>query len=179
MDFLSYRKIRQAFGSIWETHSVEKSVSGRFTKLTGLLLALSLLVGCSYTPYRIDFGVINNYPSAQEGANTYCTDGLEASLSLQDVKVESGLIASGKSGGAMLIVPEGANPGTLLTTEARCYREGEEVGYAFVEKSYRSPRIPIVDVFPPPAEGPSEITNCVEPTEARGVPICIKGDPYS
>ena len=151
---------------------------GQFTRLMGLLLALSLLEGCSYTPYQITLGVTNRYADGTEGPNTYCTDGLEASLELQGVKVETGLLAPDESRAVDLIVPEGANPGTLLITEARCYRNGEEVGYALVEKPYRSPQIPIVSVVPPPAEGDTNDPTCVELTEARGVPLCIEGDPY-
>ena len=149
---------------------------GRFTKLAGLLLALSLLGGCVRTPYSIFLGVTNDYPS--EGAGTYCTDGLEASLTLQNLKVESGLIAPDESGGANLIVPEGANPGTLLVTEARCYRDGEEVGYALVEKPYRASNIPTVGIIPPPAEGPLDYVTCSEPLEATGVPICVSSSLY-
>ena len=156
---------------------MEKSVFGPFTKLAGLLLVLSLLGGCSYTPYRLILGVTNHYQSGQE--DTYCTDGLEASLELQGVKVETGLLAPDESRAVDLIVLEGANPGTLLITEARCYRDGEEIGYALVEKPYRSPDIPIVSVVPPPAEGPNEYLGCTQPTVARGVELCIEGDPYS
>ena len=179
MDFLSYRKIRQPFESTWGTHSVEKSVFGQFSKLAGLFLALSLLAGCSHTPYLISLGVTNRYADGTEGPNTFCTDGLEASLELQSVKVETGLLAPDEGRGVDLIVPEGANPGTLLITEARCYREGEEVGYALVEKPYRSPDIPAVDVVPPPAEGPNESFGCTQPTEARGVKLCVKSDLYN
>ena len=173
------QKTTRVSGSIWATRLEEKSVFGQFTKLTGLLLALLLLGGCARTPYQISLGVINEYPSPGEDINTYCTDALEASLVLQGIKVESGQIAPGKTTSVDLIVPEGANPGTLLITEAWCYRDGEEVGYALVEKPYEAPRIPAVDVLPPPTEGSSEIAGCVELTETRGVPICIVGDPYN
>ena len=161
------------------TSKEEKSVFGRSTKFVGLLLALSLLAGCVRTPYQISLGVINEYPSSGEDINTYCTDALEASLVLQGIKVESGQIAPGETISVDLIVPEGGEPGTVLTTAARCYRDGEEVGYALVEEPYEAPRIPAVDVLPPPTEGSSEIAGCVELTETRGVPICIVGDPYN
>ena len=151
---------------------------GRFIKFAGLILVLSLFGGCARTPYSISLGVRNIHPSVTEDANTYCTDGLEASLTLQGIEVESGRIAPGETISVDLIIPEGAHPGTVLTTVARCYREGQEVGYALVERPYQAPHIPIVGVRPPPIEGSSEISGCVEPTEARGVPICIKGDPY-
>ena len=151
---------------------------GRFTKLAGLLLALSLLGGCVRTPSSIFLGVTNDYPSGTVGADTYCTDGLEASLTLQNLKVESGLIAPDESGGVDLIVPEGVNPGTLLITEAWCYRDGEEAGYVLVEKPYRASNIPTVGVIPPPAEGPLDYASCTTPTETRGVPICIESQLY-
>ena len=143
-------------------------MSGQFIKFTGLFLALLLLGGCVRTPSRLILGVVNDYPpSVLEGPDTYCNDALEASLTLQGIKVESGLINPGETISTGLIVPQGAGPGTVLITEARCYRDGEEVGYALVEKSYRAPRIPTVSVLAPSSEGTSDF-DCVELTEARG-----------
>lgn len=151
---------------------------GQFTKFAGLLLALSLLGGCARTPYLISLGVINDYPDGTVGANTYCTDYLEAKLTLKGIKVESGPIAPDETISVDLIVPEGGEPGTLLITEARCYRDGEEVGYALVEKPYRAPHIPVVGILAPPTKDHTGDSTCTELTEARGVHICIEGDPY-
>lgn len=140
----------------------------------GLFALLLLLGGCTHTPYIIYFGVINDYI----GRGTFCTDGLEGNFVLQGAKIESGLIAPGESIGIDLITPEGASPGTVMTTEAWCYRDGEEVGYIRIERPYRYSSIPLVDVFPSSAEGELDYPLCTEPTEARGVPICVDSQLY-
>ena len=143
-------------------------MSGLFIR-AGLFALFLFLGGCTTTPYSIPFGVNNDYI----GRGTFCTDGLEASLVLQGAKVESGLVAPGETFGRDLITPEGASPGTVMTTEAWCYRDGEEVGYVQIERPYRSSNIPTIGVLPPPAEGELSNSSCVDPTEARGVPICV------
>lgn len=146
---------------------------GQFIR-AGLFALLLLLSGCTATPYVISLGIDNNFA----GEGTFCTDGLEGSLVLQGARVESGLIAPDETISVDLITPEGASPGTVMTTEARCYRDGEEVGYARVERPYRSGNIPTVDVLPSTDGNELDYPPCVELTETRGVPICIVSQLY-
>ena len=137
------------------------------------LLAL-LLSGCTVTPERILLGVDNDYI----GRGTLCTGGLEASLTLQGARVESGVIAPGETISVDLITPEGAAPGTIMTTEARCYEGDEEIGYIKIEEPYKASSIPTVDIIAPPAEGEANNISCAEPTEAQGVTICVESQLY-
>ena len=140
----------------------------------GRAALLLLLGGCTGTLRFISLSVDNSYL----GRGTLCTDGLEASLVLQDARVESGLVAPGEIIDEHLSPPRGASPGTVMTTEASCYQGGEEVGYIRVEKPHNSSDAPIVNILPSPADGELDYPSCVEPTEARGVPICIVSQLY-
>ena len=148
-------------------------MTSRASRLTLAFLIFSVLGGCAVAPSEISLGIANRYDE-----DTYCTDGLEASLELEGNRVETGLLAPEESGGDDLFVPEGAGPGAILKTEARCYRDGQEVGYVLVEKPYRADNIPTVNIIPPPAEGSNDYIGCTQPTEARGVKLCVSSSLY-
>ena len=68
-----------------------------------------------------------------------------------------------------------------LVTEAWCYDEADdEVGFVKVDKPLRHGYIPTVDVLAPLKAKPTfdEASECVAPTEQRGVELCVKSDLY-
>lgn len=154
------------------------------------LLALTLGGCIQQPPDSIFLDVSNTSTSVSEeiGAPMACEGGVKASLSLAGVTVTTELAyppPAGEEGidspSAQMDVPASVRFGMPLITEAWCYNEANgEVGYAKVDKPLRNRYIPRVIVLAPLKANPTfdEASECVAPTEQRGVELCILSDLY-
>lgn len=154
------------------------------------LLAL-ILGGCvQQPPDSIGLTVFNDSSTVSEagGLPMACEGGVKATVSFAGVSMASPLLRPSyarepedPSSHVQMSVPATARLGMPLVTEAWCYDEADsEVGYAKVDKPLSNRYIPVVDVLAPLKAEPTfdEASECVAPTEQRGVELCIKSDLY-
>lgn len=165
-----------------------KLVRSSFIKSS--LLALTLGGCIQQPPGSIFLDVSNTSTSVSEevGAPMACEGGVKASLSLAGITVTTGLAyppSEGEEGAdspsAQMDVPASVRFGMPLVTEAWCYDGADgELGYAKVDKPLRNRYIPVVNVLAPLKAKPTfdEASECVAPTEQRGVELCVKSDLY-
>ena len=131
-----------------------------------LLFSLTACLGPTFIFFDVINDAVGTNPSSE--AETYCNDELRATLVWGGKQVEV-TSAPGESLGDRINDGYGD-----VTVEAWCVRDGEEVGYARLQRTIGSAPVPEILVFPPAKDRKlRDDTFCETPDEHRGVPICV------